>query len=90
MFVMKDDETLGLSLVENKCDNCGVCSEYCPLALNLPEDVGNAEKGCILCNYCYFVCPRKAIALQGNLGFLKAQIKQYDEAIREMVRKKER
>jgi uncharacterized protein (DUF362 family)/NAD-dependent dihydropyrimidine dehydrogenase PreA subunit len=89
VFVMKDDETLGLSLVENKCDNCGVCSEYCPLALNLPEDVGNAEKGCILCNYCYFVCPQKAITLEGDLGFLKAQIKQYDEAIREMVRRKE-
>lgn len=89
VFVMKDDETLGLSVVENKCDNCGVCSEYCPMALNLPEDVGNAEKGCILCNYCYFVCPQKAIALQGDVGFLKAQIKQYDEAIREMVRRKE-
>jgi uncharacterized protein (DUF362 family)/NAD-dependent dihydropyrimidine dehydrogenase PreA subunit len=89
VFVMKDDETLGLSLVENKCDNCGVCSEYCPMALNLPEDVGNAEKGCILCNYCYFVCPQKAITLEGELGFLKAQIKQYDKAIREMVRRKE-
>lgn len=90
VFVMKDDETLGLSLVENKCDNCGVCSEYCPMALNLPEDVGNAEKGCILCNYCYFVCPQKAITLEGDLGFLKAQIKQYDETIREMVRRKEK
>jgi ferredoxin len=82
---MKDDETLGLSLIENECDNCGVCSKYCPIGLNLPEDIDNAEKGCIRCLYCYFVCPRKAIAFQGDLGFLTAQIKRYDKIVREVA-----
>jgi uncharacterized protein (DUF362 family)/NAD-dependent dihydropyrimidine dehydrogenase PreA subunit len=86
IFVMKDDSTLSLTLEKSKCDECGICSKYCPISLNLPADVGRIEKGCILCNYCYFVCPEKAIAFEGDLGFLKAQIKQYDEIVRKMVR----
>jgi ferredoxin len=89
IFIMKDDSTLSLNLEKNKCDKCGICSKYCPMALSLPEEIGKIEKGCILCNYCYFVCPEKAIVLEGDLGFLKAQIKQYDKIIREMVRRKE-
>lgn len=85
VFVMEDDKTLGINLLNEKCDNCGVCSEYCPMALNLPEDMGNVERRCIFCLYCYFVCPQKAIAFDGDLGFLEAQIKQYDEVVREMA-----
>jgi len=85
VFVMKDDEIWSMTLMDEKCNNCGICSNYCPMALNLPKDINNAKKGCILCLYCYFVCPRKAITFEGNLGFLEAQIKQYDETIRKMV-----
>ena len=88
VFIMQDDETLGLTLMNDKCNNCGICSDHCPMALKLPEDIDNAGKGCILCLYCYLVCPKRAIAFEGNLGFLKAQRKQYDEAVRKMVSEK--
>jgi ferredoxin len=85
VFVMEDDETLGLNLVSEKCDGCRICSEYCPMGLDLPNDVNNVVKGCIHCLYCYLVCPQKAIAFEGNLGFLKAQMRNYDESIRKAV-----
>lgn len=90
VFVMEDDKTQGINLIDKKCNNCGVCSDYCPMAINLPEDIGKVEKGCIFCLYCYFVCPQKAIAFEGDLGFLEAQIKQYDEAVREMANEKKK
>jgi len=85
VFIMKDDQIHSLVCNIVKCDHCGICSKYCPIALNLPEDIGNAEKGCISCLYCFFVCPKKAVVFKGDLGFLKAQIEQYGKVINKMV-----
>jgi len=52
------------------------------MGLNLPLQVGDAERGCIHCLYCYLVCPQKAIKFEGKLGFLSEQIKQYDKFVR--------
>ncbi|MCK4485387.1 MAG: 4Fe-4S binding protein [Desulfobacterales bacterium] len=40
---------------------------------------------CIKCLYCYMVCPRGAIQLEGTFGFLQAQIDKYDPLIRRIV-----
>jgi len=89
IFIMKDDEVASLNLINEKCNDCRVCREYCPMSLDLPGEINNVEKGCIGCLYCYFVCPRKAIALEGDVGFLGAQIKQYDSIVRRIVQRKE-
>ena len=66
----------------DECIMCGKCAEFCPMNLNLPEEIGNLEKGCIECLYCFLVCPTKEIKFRGKLGFLAEQISQYDRITR--------
>jgi ferredoxin len=81
VFIMGDDKIENLSL-NQRCDRCGLCANYCPLSLSLPDEIGDCNKGCLLCLYCYFICPKNAIATKGDLGFLNEQIRQYDTLIR--------
>jgi uncharacterized protein (DUF362 family)/ferredoxin len=70
-----------------KClPDCRKCKDYCPLGLDvaavLSED--NAST-CIQCLYCYMVCPKQALEIEGTFGFLKAQIGKYDPLIRKVT-----
>ncbi len=71
-----------LSLNNEKCTQCGKCKDYCPVDINLPDDLEKKGNGCIHCVYCYLVCPEHAINFKGELGFLSEQIRQYDEIVR--------
>jgi len=84
VFIMEDTEISNIYVVDNeKCNDCSkICSDYCPMSLNLPLQVGDVERGCIHCLYCYLVCPQKAIKFEGKLGFLSEQIRQYDKFVR--------
>lgn len=66
--------------VGSKCNQCLVCEKYCPERLRL-ADIGDANKGCFNCLYCYSICPRRAIDVEGKLGFFEEQEKQYRELI---------
>ncbi len=83
VFVMEDTEIDNIYVVDNKkCNDCTkICSDYCPMGL-MPVQVGNVERGCIHCLYCYLVCPQEAIKFEGKLGFLSEQIRQYDKFVR--------
>lgn len=81
VFVMEDGLIKNI-YANKKCDRCGICSKYCPLSLNLPDEMGCSDKGCLYCLYCYFICPKKAVDVEGEFGFLREQIKQYDSHIR--------
>lgn len=69
--------------VGSKCNQCLACEKYCPARLKL-SDIGNIDKGCFNCLYCYSVCPRQAISVDGELGFFQEQEKKYQELIRKM------
>jgi uncharacterized protein (DUF362 family)/ferredoxin len=65
---------------------CEKCSAYCPMGLNVPAVLSDAgHSGCIQCLYCYMVCPEKAIRVEGDFGFLRAQIEKYDPLIRKIA-----
>lgn len=83
IFVMEDDAIQDLE-VTSRCDKCRICNRYCPISLNLPEEIGDKSKECIFCLYCYFICPKNAINIKGKLGFLTEQLKYYDFLIRNL------
>ena len=70
-----------------KCpSDCRTCRDYCPLGLDVPAVLSDRdESACIKCLYCYMVCPKGAIGLEGDFGFLKAQIDKYDPLIRRIA-----
>ena len=56
--------SLHLEAYPEKCINCRLCAEKCPMSLNVNEmaakkDMRNSE--CILCGACVDACPKKAI-----------------------------
>jgi len=80
-FIKEEMVFEGLGLDKDKCkQGCNKCTDYCPLALKLPEEL-NSEK-CIGCLYCFLVCPAKAIEFKGKPGFMAEQLRQYDEITR--------
>lgn len=84
VMINNDMGPIRLSYDPNKCNKCGTCIEYCPMGKSRPD----AFPGdCIQCMYCYSCCPQKAININGELGFFKEQIKQYDQIIRLTVNK---
>jgi len=71
----------------DKCPpDCRKCNDYCPVGLDVPVVLSDKdESACIKCLYCYMVCPERAIRLEGDFGFLKAQIDKYDPLIRRIA-----
>jgi NAD-dependent dihydropyrimidine dehydrogenase PreA subunit len=86
-FIREDLHIEGMVIHRDTCPpGCTKCKDYCPLGLDVPEILSDGdESACIKCLYCYMVCPKEAIQLEGNLGFLKAQIDKYDPLIRRIV-----
>lgn len=69
-----------------RCTSCGRCQNYCPVSLDLPRILAEENSAdCISCLYCFCVCPEHAISIEGKLGFLEEQLKQYDSIIRDIA-----
>lgn len=47
-----------------KCDNCGLCAEICPMDSISREDVSRVTGVCIKCQACIRGCPKKAKAFE--------------------------
>ncbi len=82
VFIDKETEFKGLSLNKEKCTDCGKCLDFCPIDLELPGAFSGNIDCCIQCLYCYCICPENAIELNGELGFMEEQIRQYDKHVR--------
>lgn len=83
--ILTEEAKLSFKVEGNLCDKCYKCQDYCPMGLELDEIAQNGDKRCIGCLYCYFVCPRQAISLVGELGYYADQIKLYGEIIRKIA-----
>lgn len=85
VFIQEDDSIENLE-PSDKCESCDstVCEIYCPTSLELPDNIGDEEEGCISCLYCYFICPKDGVHIEGNLGFINEQLRQYDQDIRSL------
>ncbi len=86
VFLETEMEWEGLTLIEEQCNNCGKCGEYCPVDLALPRALSEQDmQQCIHCLYCFCVCPQDAIQFHGKLGFMEEQMNQYDTIIRSIA-----
>jgi uncharacterized protein (DUF362 family)/ferredoxin len=86
VFLDTEIECTGLTLDEERCDQCGKCYKYCPVGLSLPAALTEQDMdACIQCLYCFCVCPGEAIRFHGSLGFMEEQMKQYDTLIRQQA-----
>jgi uncharacterized protein (DUF362 family)/Pyruvate/2-oxoacid:ferredoxin oxidoreductase delta subunit len=84
-FIESEMRFEGFVLHREKCKpGCSQCREYCPLDLDLPDRIGEKDSRCIGCQYCFLVCPGRAIEFKGTLGFLAEQLRQYDAITREV------
>jgi uncharacterized protein (DUF362 family)/Pyruvate/2-oxoacid:ferredoxin oxidoreductase delta subunit len=86
-FIEEEMDIKKVVLHRDQCPaECRICKEYCPLGLDVPEVLSDeAGSTCVKCLYCYMVCPKRAIQLEGNFGFLQAQMDKYDPLIRKIV-----
>lgn len=85
-FIKEDMRFDGFELDKSLCKKgCTKCDDYCPIGLKLPESLTEKNNGCIGCQYCFLVCPTRAIQFKGQLGFLADQLRQYDKLIREIA-----
>ena len=55
-----------ITIDEEKCTRCGLCSRACPVGIillgdDIPETIDKIEKGCITCGHCVAVCPSSAL-----------------------------
>lgn len=75
-----------LVLNRDACDKCGQCLAVCPTALPITDPGFDfwASPDCLGCLYCAFVCPQKAILIEGELGYLEAHLARYGEAMRRL------
>jgi Fe-S-cluster-containing dehydrogenase component len=60
------------------CGSCTRCVDFCPPGLEL-ADIGlaKAHERCIECLYCWWACPKDALALPGEHGFMERPIERY-------------
>ena len=86
VFCSEEMRFKGLLLNRDRCDHCGLCRELCPLGVYFPEKQNDPDSPCLECLYCYSVCPRQAIEFQGDMGFFKEQVKQYEKKIRKIYK----
>ena len=53
---------ISVSVDEKKCIHCNLCSDACPMAINIPEM--NRDPECILCGKCITACSKNAIKFE--------------------------
>jgi uncharacterized protein (DUF362 family)/ferredoxin len=82
IFLKDDMEENSLFLNKTKCKGTGRCSDFCPVGLELPEQLDHPD--CIKCFYCFSICKNRAIQVKGTLGFFEEQLRQYDDVIRKL------
>lgn len=83
--ILAEEAELSFKVNDELCDACGKCEGYCPSGLSLDEILSGGGNKCIGCLYCYSVCPKEAIVIEGDAGFFSEQIRLYDEIIRSIA-----
>lgn len=83
-FNKTDDHIERIRIDAGLCDGCGRCARYCPQGINIPQ-VKEPFPGCLKCFYCYFICPREAVRMEGGKGYLDYQVSHYKRLIAERL-----
>jgi uncharacterized protein (DUF362 family)/ferredoxin len=80
-FDAKDADIRGLR-VNARCNQCGICRDFCPVGADPSQGPGVNDAPCIACLYCFMVCPQKALEVDGELGCIEEQMQRYDALVR--------
>ena len=82
---MDDDSITGFQKDGNACGECTRCEDFCPTHLKA-EDIGvkTSEEDCIQCLYCWWVCPKEALTLEGDLNHLERQVERYKSTVEQI------
>ncbi len=85
VYDSRDDTLRVVGRQAGSCADCTRCADFCPTDLAL-ERIGQDTElpDCIQCLYCWFVCPRDAIQLDGERRHLSRQVERYGPAIKEL------
>ena len=85
VYSLEDDTLRLVSRNAEACGTCRRCEDFCPTELPL-ERIGVSldAPDCIQCLYCWWSCPRDALKLEGERGFMSRQIERYKDAIERM------
>ena len=69
------------------CNECGKCFDVCPTELPITDEGFDfyASQDCLGCLYCALICPQQAIQITGELGYLKAHLERYGEAMMNLL-----
>ncbi len=94
-FIQDEPRLERLHFDASRCEDCGTCADFCPLGgdprrTHAPDADSLAGEACLGCLYCQMVCPRTAFAIEGELGFLAEQLRQYETMIRQFKSKRSR
>ncbi len=75
----REDDTLRVVARRGEgCGDCRRCADACPTGLPL-ERIGVATEApdCVQCLYCWWVCPKAALVLEGEPNAMARQIERY-------------
>ena len=82
VYEPKDDDARVIGRDAEACGTCERCADYCPTHLKTEEiGVKTDFEDCINCLYCWWVCPKDAIVLSGELHALERHREKYGQAI---------
>ena len=75
----REDDTLRLVHRDAAvCGECRLCEDFCPTALPLARiGTDTAPPDCVQCLYCWWVCPKGALQLEGQPNAMQRQIDRY-------------
>jgi ferredoxin len=66
----KAKEMIDFKVAEDKCIECGLCKEDCPVGIikltPKASIVSEKEKNCLKCQHCLAICPTAAISILGK------------------------
>jgi formate hydrogenlyase subunit 6/NADH:ubiquinone oxidoreductase subunit I len=78
VYSREDDTLRVVGRADEKCGTCTRCVDFCPTGLGLDE-IGRKldPPDCVQCLYCWWVCPKDALVLEGAPNAMARQIARY-------------
>jgi uncharacterized protein (DUF362 family)/ferredoxin len=85
VYFLEDDSLKVVGRAAEKCGTCARCVDFCPTGLTLADiGVKTTLPDCAQCLYCWWVCPKDAIVLEGEERGMARQIQRYKKDIEQL------